>query len=287
MGISVSIVAGHDKSVSDVQASGSVQHVITDDERTTFRLGDKHLKDAVAAYFGKRPNDAYLRSPTPWGDLYKKYNWPQVQLVLVVQDAKVLGITSQPVVVKTQEFTNNSRQKGTFNVAITESVDNTTSTNWSTGGTLTIGQKFTYGVKFLGAGAEGETSLSYSQSWGVGGQQSHSVTIGSSAGVSVKLDPGESVVAELSASRGVMKVRINYKAYLIGSTAVNYDPTYKDHHFWALGIEGVMGSGGISNAVKSTEDIEVGYYSNSKIELKDRKTGALKAAHALADVPGV
>lgn len=284
MGISISIVAGQDESASSVNASGSVQHIITDEERTTFRLGDKQLKDAVNAYFGKSPNDAYLHSPTPWGDLYKTYSWPQVQMVLVVQSAEILGITSEPVIVKTQEFRNNSSQKGTFNVSISETVNNTTSTNWSTGGTLSIGQKFEYGVSFLGTGAKGETSMSYSQSWGVGGGESKSVTVGSTSGVSVELDPGEAVVAELSASRGVMKVRIRYNAYLIGNTAINYNPTYKGHHFWSLGISGVMSSGGIFNSVKSTEDIEIGYYSNSKIELKD-PAGIVKAAQFMSDEP--
>ena len=224
MGINISIVAGQNKSVSSVTASGSVQDIISKQEITTFHLGDKQLKDAVKAYFGKSPNDAFLHGPTPWNDLYKTYSWPQVQRVLVVQSAKILDITSEPVIVKTQEFANNSSKKGTFNVSISESVENTTSSNWSTGHTLSVSQQFTYGVKFLGAGAEGETSLAYSRSWGEGGQKSKSLTVGSTSGVSVDLDPGEAVVAELSASRGVMKVRIQYKAYLIGNTAVNYDP---------------------------------------------------------------
>lgn len=287
MGINISIVAGQDGSASSVNASGTVQHVITDEERTTFKLGDKQLKDAVKAYFGKSPNDAYLHSPTPWGDLYKKYSWPQVQMVLVVESAEILGITSEPVIVKSQEFVNNSKQKGTFNVAISESVNNTTSSNWSTGGTLSIGQKFSYGVKFLGAGAEGETSLSYSQSWGIGGQESKSITVGSTSGVSVELDPGEAVIADLSASRGVMKVRIRYNAYLIGSTSVNYNPTFKGHHFFSLGIGGVMSAGGTANSIKSTEDIEIGYYSNSKIELKDKASGNLKSEYSMADARGI
>lgn len=286
MGINISIIAGQDKSSSSVNASGSVQHVITDEERTTFQLGDKQLKDAVNAYFGKSPNDAFLHSPTPWNDLYRTYNWPQVQMVLVVQSAEILEITSEPVIVKTQEFANNSKQTGTFNVGISESVNNTTSSNWSTGGTLSIGQKFTYGVSFLGAEGKGETSLSYSQSWGVGGQESKSITVGSTSGVSVVLQPGEAVVAELSASRGVMKVRIRYNAYLIGNTAVNYNPTYKDHHFWSLGIGGVLSAAHIPNSVQSTEEIEIGYYSNSKIELKDSKTKNLKASFMLSDTPG-
>ncbi|MHA7059828.1 hypothetical protein ACWGOQ_0021550 [Aquimarina sp. M1] len=56
---------GQDKTTSSVNASVSAQHVLTDEEKTTFKLGDKQLKDAVKKYVGKSPNDAYLRSPTP------------------------------------------------------------------------------------------------------------------------------------------------------------------------------------------------------------------------------
>lgn len=277
MGIDVSITAG-DKEESRATASGSEQHVITDDERTTFRIGDKQLKDAVAAYFGKSPNDAYLHSPTPWGDLYKTYNWPQVQCVLVAESAEILGIDSNPVIVKTQQFVNNSSKTGTFNVAISESVQNTVTSNWSTGGTLSFTNKINVSMKFLGIGASGELSYGYSQSWGIGGTKSVSVTVGSTTGVQVELGPGESVTAELSASRGSMKVRVRYNAYLIGSTAVNYNPTYKGHHFWALPINDVMSAGGIPNSNKSTEDMEIGYFSNSRIELKDNK-GDVKASY--------
>lgn len=206
---------------------------------------------------------------------------------MVAQSAEILEITSQPVIVKTQEFENNSDHEATFNVAISEQLNNTTSSNWSTGGTLSIGQKFEYGVSFLGTGGKGETSMSYSQSWGVGGQESKSITVGSTSGVSVTLGPGESVIAELSASRGVMKVRIRYKAYLIGSTAINYYPTYKDHHFWSLNIGSVMSKGNISNSVPSTEDIEIGYYSNAKVELKNKQTMALMASRFISDQPAV
>jgi hypothetical protein len=287
MGITIDIVAGNDKSSSHVNASGSVQHVISDQERGTFKLSDSQLKSAVKAYFGKSPNDAYVRSPTPWDDLYKRYHWDQVQMVLAVQRAEILEITSEPTIVKTQEFVNSSKTKSaTFNVAISESVQDTVSSNWSTGGTLTVGQEFEYGVEFLGAGGKGKTSISYSQSWGIGGEHSKTVTVGSESGMSVELKPQEAVEARLSASRGVMKVRITYKAHLIGSTAINYNPTYKGHHFWALPIGAVMSAGNIANSNESTEVIEIGYYSNSKIELVDKSTGKLRAEHFLAATPG-
>ena len=286
MSVNISITAGQDESSSSVNASGSIEHIITGEERETFRLTNAELKGAVNAYFDKRPNDAYLHSPTPWGDLYQTYNWPQVKVKLVVQSAEILAITSEPVALKNDTFVNNSSQTATFNTSLTDSVTNTASSNWSTGGTLSISQSFTYGVSFLGTGGEGETSLSYSQSWGVGGEKSTSFTVGSTSGLTVELEPGEGVLAQLYATRGVMKVRIKYKAYLIGRTAVNYNPKYKGHHFWSFRIGSVMSAADISNSVQSIEDIEIGYYSNSRIELRDLETNTLKKSFILADLPG-
>jgi hypothetical protein len=123
----------------------------------------------------------------------------------------------------------------------------------------------------LGVGVKGETSLNYEHSWGQGGSESKSVILGTSSGVSVSLDPGESILAELSASRGVMKVRIIYNAYLTGVSAVNYNPTFKGHHFWALDIGGLLNAGNIPNSVQIVEDIEIGFFGNSSINIKDGK----------------
>jgi hypothetical protein len=267
MGIDVSIKAGLTADTSSVSASGSVEHVITDTEVNSFGIQDGALKNAIGKYFGKNPNDAYLHSDTPWGDLYKTYGWPQVQTVLVVESATITGITSEPTIVASQVFSNNSNVKGTFNVGISQQVTDTTSNTWSNTDTITVGQKFTYKVSFLGTGGGGETSMSYAHTWGESKTETLAVTVGTQSGVSVTLDPGQSVTAQLTASRGVMKVRMVYKAYLTGDTAINYNPTYRDHHFWALDIGGVMAAGGIQNIQRVTEDIEIGFYSNSKILL--------------------
>lgn len=281
MGIQISIKAGADASTSSVRASGSVQHIITDNERKTFGIEDSGLKSAVEKYFGKKPNDAYLHSPTPWDDLYKTYGWAEVQTILDLKSSTITGITSEPVIVATKKFVNSSTKVATFDASISDQVNDTTESNWSETDTIDVGQKITYEVSFLGAGGGGETSMSYSHSWGQGGSESKSITVGSSSGVTVQLNPGESVEAVLTASRGVMKVRIVYLAHLTGSTAVNYNPTYKDHHFWALPITGVMGAASLSTTREFTEDIEIGYYSDAKIELRD-PTGQLKATFLAA-----
>ena len=97
-----------------MDVSGSVQHVISDDERVTFGVGDNELKQAVDSYFGRRPNDAYLHSPTPWGDLYKRFSWEQVETVVVAESAQILEITSQPEIVKSETFENSSSYAADF-----------------------------------------------------------------------------------------------------------------------------------------------------------------------------
>ena len=132
MGINISIVAGQNESASSVNATGTEQHVITDVERTTFSLSDQQLKDAVNAYFGKSPNSAHLRSPTSGPDPYKSYSWLQVHTVVVVDSWEILGITSEPVIVKTQEFVNNtSKTQPTFDVSISESDSRRSGDAWS------------------------------------------------------------------------------------------------------------------------------------------------------------
>ncbi|MBW4677529.1 MAG: hypothetical protein KME52_27085 [Desmonostoc geniculatum HA4340-LM1] len=71
MGIEISINAGESPEESTIKFSGSIQHIITDKEIKTFDIQDANLKNAIGKYFEKNPNDAYLKSPTLWNDLYK------------------------------------------------------------------------------------------------------------------------------------------------------------------------------------------------------------------------
>lgn len=269
MSISVSINAGKDERSSNVSVTGSIQHIINDTERTAFNIQDAALKKAVATYFGKAPDDAYVCSPTPWKDLYKRYDWPQVQTLFSVVSASILGVTSKPVIVASQTFENTSNVSAEFDCAITQEVSVTAESNWSNASTVEVGQTISYGISFLGAGGAGETSLGYSQTWEQGGSESESVTLGTSSGVTVTLQPGESVESELTASRGKLTVQIVYQQTLSGFTAINYGDRYQGHHFWALDINDVMSAAGYPTAITTTETIEIDYYANSKIVLKN------------------
>ncbi|MTI30925.1 follicular epithelium yolk protein subunit [Cytophagales bacterium RKSG123] len=272
-GVNVSIDAGADLSSSSVTASGSELHLIDSNERDQFDIQDANLKNAVEKYFGKKPNDVFVTSPTPWGDLYKTYGWEEVKTKFTVKSAVIQDITSEPVIIATKTFTNNSSIPATFDAAISDQVSNTVESNWSTQTLFRFEQKFKYNISFLGTGGGGETNLIYQETDTEGGSESLTTTVGSSSGVSVELQPGQSVISTLSASRGTMKVRVTYTVSLEGYVATNYNPTYKDHHFWALWVNNVLGGAGMTKTYEITQDLDIGYFSNSEIVLEDADNG--------------
>ncbi|XP_059047956.1 spherulin-2A-like [Achroia grisella] len=273
--IEVNVVASDNEAERLVELSGSNVDIISDTERNTFQLSDNNLKNAVRSYFGKRPDDAYVKSPTPWGDLYQTYGWPQVARSLAPQRAKVLQVTSNPSIVLTQHFENNSTTSATFKAQIKQEVQNTVTSTWEKGGELTVGQEIEYGFDIKVVSVGGKTSFSYTSKWGESVSKSETVTVGSESGVEITLEPGQRVVAELFATRGTMQIQVDYEGTLSGSTAVNYADTYKGHHFWALDINAVMRADNLNTSAQSREVINLGYYSSSKVVIRDAKSNAI------------
>ncbi|MBF4617712.1 follicular epithelium yolk protein subunit [Clavibacter sp. VKM Ac-2873] len=269
MSIQVLVTAGVTEAQSTVQATGSVQAVITPAQAAQFGLTDGDLKSAVAAYFGKAPDDAYLCSPTPWNDLYRTYGWPQVQVTLVPVSATVLGLKITDSLVKNVEFNNPSSEPATFSAVIQDSKTDTASSAVSSTDSVTVGQKITYKIGFLGTDVGGETSLSYTHDWGKQDTESLAVTLGSSTSVSVLLQPGQHKKAVLSATLGALSVSIGYRAYLTGMTAINYGDTYQGHHFWALDINSVLEAAKKPTSFDYTETMDISYYSSSVVTLED------------------
>lgn len=269
-GLTVSIAAGEDLAHSLVSAYGSTTHVVTDLEAGSFKVDNANLKRAfgihhAGMYGGKEPSEVELK-----GKQHKSYKEPDVSTYLKVLKSEILGISSDPVIVAKKTFTNNSSKTATFDASISDQVANTTSNTWSNSNTIQVGQSISYGISFLGSGGGGETSFSYSHTWGQSKTESQMVTVGSSSGFSIVLDPGESVQAQLVASRGTMKVRVTYEANLYGRAYARYHwNIFKPDQVWISPIGGVMNSGGLPNSIIITEDIEVGYYSNATVEIHD------------------
>lgn len=289
MSILISAIAGLNIASSSVSATGNEFHIITEAEKQTFQLNDIQLKNAVTKYFGKTPTDVFLKSSDPWpnkswADLYSRYNWQQVQVHMQVQDIKITDISSQPVIIASRYFKNSSSKPATFSANISENIANTIESNWSQSTTATSSFSFTQSVE-VNVELAKETSqfsagFSLSETWGKGGSSSQTTTVGSSSGLTVNLNPGEEVTAQLIATRGTMKVRVNYIVYLSGNTAINYAKPYQGHHFWAFPIETVLNASNVPSYKIVTEDIQIGYYSDASVIVQDKlgQTKALLAA---------
>jgi len=250
VGLAVQIKPGIDPRTTTIVARGKLQHLITDQERASFGLEDGALKDAIARYFGKAPNDAFLRSPIPWSDLYRTYDWTPVSTVLMASSAQLLSLTSR----------NSSRKRGT--------VTNSFETSWDLPTSVELSRSVEYSLELPDLkSVGGSTAWRFEMGFGAGGSQSRSISIDSYQGVSADVDPGEWVPERPAVNRGVLRARIVYDVYLTGLAAIHYDPTYKGHQRWALPIEAVMQAGGIQNHRQITQDITVEYHSYDAVTL--------------------
>ncbi|CAK8736986.1 hypothetical protein SODG_000707 [Sodalis praecaptivus] len=74
VGIKINIQPRESIEDSIVNGSGVLSEVITSDEQRLFKLEEPDIIRAITALNGRKPNDVFVRSPTPWGDLYSSYH---------------------------------------------------------------------------------------------------------------------------------------------------------------------------------------------------------------------
>jgi hypothetical protein len=286
MGISIRMVCGENGSASSIRAVGELQHIITDDEQKTFNIAPNDvLKSYIEKYMGKAPKNVYLHSPTGEIDLYKRFAWNEVQVHLHVESAEIMGITMEPVILGSAEQVNHRNKPMEANTGITQNVRCTSRSSWHTENTISIGHDIEASCEFLGIGAKSTTSFSYGYTWGESGEQSTEIEVGVSNASTVPIDPGEGIRIELSASRGTMKVRIKYKAWLTGHAALHYGPQFKGHYFYASPIVNILNANGLPTFVTSVQDIDIGFYTNSRIDVYDLKTEKLVASNSVDNLP--
>lgn len=265
------------ESSASVQASGDHVDTMTETEKSAFGWDDNVIKDTVARYFGKAPLDAFVNSDESNNvlkyDLYTMFNWKVTKVHFIPIKAEILGISAEPTLVSKVEFENNTDKKATYHADMSQTVTESTSHTWSQSNTLGVQLSIDCSMQLPGVKLGAENTLSYSHQWGENKSVTKSVEIGLQGGVSVELDPGEKATAKLSASLGKMKVRVTYKVYIDGSTAVHYDPPYaghgsgKGHYFYAFDTPYLMYYNNLPYEKIVTEDIEISFYEDAYISL--------------------
>ncbi|XP_045532737.1 uncharacterized protein LOC123720242 [Pieris brassicae] len=99
----------------NVTVSGENVDIISDMERRIFKLTEERLKDAVSVQFGQPPDDVFLKSPTPWGDLYTEYGWKEVTITAKPISSVVVSKEFRNQTVVKQKYINNTSRNVVLN----------------------------------------------------------------------------------------------------------------------------------------------------------------------------
>lgn len=238
--------------------AGAGLSITTVADRAAFGLNDTNVRNSFGNLMGKKewPNNVSYNDPTNWGDVFEKYNWTQLQVQLIPISAVVTNVQVQDYVLGVNSATNNSRETVTAELGFSVSVQNSAETSWSNATEVGVSQAVNYGVKFFG----GTTTLSFTQTWEQGGSETQTVELGNTSSITATLEPAQTATATMNGQIGTATVTVTYQASLVGGVFGNYDKKYEGHHFYYLGIDGIMNDVGVSNNITITEEIEVRGY---------------------------
>ncbi|MFE3197813.1 ETX/MTX2 family pore-forming toxin [Embleya sp. NPDC059237] len=265
MSFHLHVAAAKNKEHCKAFGSGKEIHHVTDKEAKSFRLTGSTIKEGFGKILDGKPDHVY------WSDEhYKTFGWTVPSTTLILAKSEIIGIDTKPVIVKDQTFTNDSTKAGEFNASVQDSVTCSVSDTWTQSNRVDVGQTFNYQVEFLGTGGGGSTQLTYSHEWGHSKTETKDITVGSQSGVSVTLQPHQSVVAELSASRGTLKARFTFHATVSGDLIGYFNDKHKGHWWWCAPINEVLQWAKLPTTLTITQEVDVDYYCNGEVRLKDK-----------------
>ena len=165
------------------------------------------------------------------------YGWKPATLTHRAQDASIVAVTAQPVILADQLAENPSREvDSTQKAEISRTVTNTVSreAHWDVSSTVEQTVSYEIGGDAVGGKVGGSTSLSFTAGYGESSGTSESVEVGSAAGVEAVLKPGEAVVFELGITSGRIEAQVTYAVQLTGGVFVHYGKKKGGHYFWYL-----------------------------------------------------
>ncbi|XP_073965751.1 U-megalopygitoxin(8)-Mc8-like [Choristoneura fumiferana] len=245
-----------------VEVSGSQTDVISDAERSAFRINDAELKEAANKFYGMPPSDIFVRGPTPWDDLYKRYGWTEISRTLVPKNPKILSYRADQTVIASKNFHNDGSNPTTYSAAVTQLEENTVRHFWTRIGYATVTQKIDYNIN---VGNDGLVKIIDKNSFLEDSGNALPVTIGSKSSRNITLQSGETAVAVLTATKGEIDVEVEFEASLAGNAAANYALTYKGHHFWAFEINTLLDAAGLPKTVSWMETVTIGFFADEEV----------------------
>ncbi len=242
------------------------QKPVSDYQLKVFNVFD--LKELVASWNKKRPDQTWARSPATWykEDMFIKYGHTPININLSFDSGRVVKSSTTPEAVQKTILKNDSSKRGTFHTDLTIQKTDTLSSTFDQSSALTA--EFKIGLEIVIVTVE--TSFRYTNTWGESHTTTKSKTLGSTAGVSIELDPGQAVEVSLIATRSLKTIEIVYNAWLSDMFTIAYNDKYdynnnnNKHNIWFIPIPNFT--------KKITEKIEIDAYGESKVVIRDMAT---------------
>ena len=222
-----------------IAVSGRTIEILRADQLDDLLSGREDLIQRVMRNQGYgRPGGVHLSDtdglPGNPGGAFARYGWQPATLTHQAQDAGIVAVTSQPVLLADQLAENPSSEDSTQKAEISRTVTNTVSreAHWDVSSTVAQTVSYAIGGDTVGGKVGGSTSLSFTAGYGQSSGSSESVAVGSAAGIEAMLKPGQAVVFELGITSGRIEAQVTYARRLTGGVFVHYGRKKGGHYLW-------------------------------------------------------
>ncbi|XP_063538173.1 spherulin-2A-like [Cydia strobilella] len=253
------------KNESSVRFTGTDRNIISDIEMKSFNITSSNLKAAVRGYSGGSPNGVFVKSPTPWGNLYERFNWTEVTRVTNVKRAMITNIATEAVTLSKSNCINQSNNSEIV-CDVKADVDNYVKNNF-TGKRMSINAEYHIDLVCLHRKLVLRLGVNNFTEDPMNLQIKDKITLESS----------QTAVYVLNATKVNIDVLVDYESSVFGDVAANFNPRYKGHHFWVYNLRELIavGSGSMSAVQKNSNLITMEYFINAFAYAVDQNTGMM------------
>ncbi|KAJ8708078.1 hypothetical protein PYW08_010444 [Mythimna loreyi] len=249
--------------------SGSDGKVVTDAELNLFNVTNENLNKGMKEIVTKLPDAIYLKNPTPHGDTFTKFHWQEMTRRLTVKNITIIDIVNEDIVLNKHEHINNATDNIKAKRSMYTVIENRISSTWSKAGLPRDEILTNFTIAF------GNGNVSYVNKWRNESSYSAKGLVGVTKERDIMIKPGQTVVTELIASKTIVLMKVIYEAKLVGSIIASYAKVYGTYHFYAPTVQSVMKGANLTNEVNTTEFLEIRCFTNPRLKIYDKLTGAI------------
>ncbi|GBP68454.1 Spherulin-2A [Eumeta japonica] len=233
-------------------------------EEEMFQFTQENLKYATEESIGKRPDQVFVREPTPW-NLYSRFDWPEVQRILRPIGARVTTILIDLVELKRDILYNPGTPSAWYVNYDVMRLKNNISVSWDSRDMTNTLHDISYNVT---VDSNFPSRIQCWSSWGVDMERSEALPVFLNFSDSVILMRGEKVVAKLVLTKVRVEFEVEFETVLQGRVGVNYSGRHRGHHFWALDVAEVQEKADLPKKIHSKEVIKIDFFKNGHVEFE-------------------